>query len=137
MATTTKTAQQQGIQTSSNQEVSTFIGELFSFNNALKLFHWHITGPGSYAQHIALDQALETVGEVLDRITETTYAHQGEVNITIPATSTPQDIVKYTTDFYNYIESHRDLFPEDYQQSILDDYQEAIQQLLYRLIRLK
>lgn len=121
----------------SNQALGTFIGELFSFNSSLKLFHWSVTGPGSYARHMALDEAIDSVLDVIDRITETTYALVGDLKITIPETKDPSDIVKHVADFYQYVEKHRDLFPEDFSQSILDDYQEALQQLLYRLERLQ
>ena len=86
---------------------------------------------------MALDEAVASVLDVIDRITETTYAMVGDLQITIPETKTPKDIVKHASDFYNYVEKHRDLFPEAFSQSIIDDYQEAIQQLLYRLIRLQ
>lgn len=122
---------------SSNQEISTFIGEVFSFNSSLKLYHWNVTGTGSYAQHIALDQVIDSVLDIIDRITETTYALVGTLQISIPETKTPTDITKHVSDFYNYVEKHRDLFPEAFSQSILDDYQEALQQLSYRLQRLQ
>ena len=86
---------------------------------------------------MALDEAVASVLDVIDRITETTYAMVGDLQITIPETKTPKDIVKHASDFYNYVEKHRDLFPEAFSQSITDDYQEAIQQLLYRLVRLQ
>ena len=86
---------------------------------------------------MALDEAIASLLDVIDRITETTFAMAGDMNISIPETKTPKDIVKHATDFYNYVEKHRDLFPEAFSQSIIDDYQEAIQQLLYRLIRLQ
>ncbi|MCD7977931.1 MAG: DUF5856 family protein [Tannerellaceae bacterium] len=137
MATTVKSAQSQPMTDSQNMEIGTFIGEMFSFNSAIKLYHWQITGPGSYAQHIAIDQALETLLDVIDRITETTVALKGDISITIPETKAPTDIIKFTSDFYSYVEKHRDLFSEDMSNSIIDDYQEAIQQLIYRLVRLK
>jgi hypothetical protein len=122
---------------SESQEIATFIGKLFSFNSSLKLYHWHVTGKGSYAQHIALDQAIESLSDVTDRIAETTYSLKRDLNIVIPETSNPADIVKHASDFYKYVESQRELFSEAFTQSILDDYQEAIQQLLYRLVRLQ
>ncbi|MDH6359125.1 DUF5856 family protein [Parabacteroides sp. PF5-9] len=121
----------------SSKELGTFIGELFSFNNSLKLYHWHVTGPSSYAQHMALDQALEDLLDTIDRVAETTYALVGDIHVVIPETPTPSNIVKHVSDFYTYVGKHRDLFPEDFSQAIIDDYQEALQQLLYRLIRLK
>ncbi|WP_313382244.1 DUF5856 family protein [Proteiniphilum saccharofermentans] len=134
----TVTAKQSKAKTSTvNKEIGTFIGELFSFNNSLKLYHWHVTGEGSYAQHIALDQAIAALTDLLDRITETTYALKGDLNIVVPQTSVPGDIVKHVSGFYEYVESKRELFTEDFSESILDDIQEAIQQLLYRLVRLQ
>lgn len=122
---------------SANKEIVAFIGKLFSFNNSLKLYHWHVTGKESYAQHIALDQTVGSLLGVTDRIVETTYALKGDLDIVIPETSVPGDIVKYASDFYKYVDSNRALFSEDFSKSILDDYQEAIQQLLYRLVRLQ
>ena len=135
--TTVKTEQKKEAARTSNKEIAAFIGELFSFNSSLKLFHWSVTGTGSYAKHLALDEAIASLLDVIDRITETTFAMVGDMNISIPETKTPKDIVKHATDFYNYVEKHRDLFPEAFSQSIIDDYQEAIQQLVYRLVRLQ
>ncbi|MCD8029679.1 MAG: DUF5856 family protein [Bacteroides sp.] len=138
MATTVKpSTQSKNTSNTSNQEIGRFIGALYSFNNSLKLYHWHVSGEGSYAQHIALDQALETLPDVLDRLTETTYAMKGDIAITIPETKVPENIVKHVQDFYTYVESHRDLFSQDFSESIIDDCQETIQQLLYRLERLR
>ncbi|MFT4222529.1 DUF5856 family protein [Dysgonomonas sp.] len=120
-----------------NAEIATFIGKIFSFNNSLKLYHWHVTGKGSYSQHIALDQALEDLLDVTDRLVETSYAVKGDLDIVIPETKSPSDIVKHAEAFFSYTESQRKLFSEAFTQAIIDDYQEAIQQLLYRLKRLQ
>lgn len=135
MATTMKTKESK--MTSTNKEVGRFIGEMFAFNSSLKLYHWHVSGEGSYAQHMALDQALESLLDTIDRITETTYALIGDIDIVIPETKNPKNIVKHTADFFTYVGKNRDLFPENFSQAILDDYQEALQQLNYRLVRLK
>lgn len=132
-----KSEQKEKSSSMTNQSISAFIGELFSFNSSLKLFHWSVTGAGSYASHMALDEAIGSLLDVIDRITETTYALVGELKITIPETKTPSDIIKHVSDFYQHIEKHRDLFPENFSQSIIDDYQETLQQLLFRLERLK
>lgn len=117
--------------------VAAYIGKLFSFSNSLKLYHWHVSGKGSYAQHIALDQALESLPAIADRIAETSYAMYGDLDIKIPATNYPSDLVKHVEDFYTYTESQRKFFPETFAQAILDDCQETVQQLLYRLKRLQ
>lgn len=118
-------------------EVANFFGKIYSFNNSLKLYHWHVTGEASYAQHIALDQALGDLVDGLDRIVETSYAMLGDLDIVVPETKTPKDIVKHVSDFYDYVETQRELFTEAFTQAIIDDYHEALQQLLYRLKRLK
>ena len=114
-----------------------FFGKMYAFNNSLKLYHWHITGKGSYAQHMALDQALDDLADVLDRIVETSYAVYGDINVVIPETATPKDIVTHAQSFYQECQDARKLFDEDFTAAIIDDYQEAIQQLLYRLKRLQ
>jgi len=120
-----------------NEKIGNFIGRMYSFNNSLKLHHWHVTGKASYAQHIALDQAIEDLLDITDRLVETSYAVKGDIDIVIPETKNPTNIVKHAEDFFNYSETQRELFAEAFTQAIIDDYQEAIQQLLYRLKRLQ
>ena len=120
-----------------NSKISSFIGMLFSFNTGLKLHHWNITGGMSYARHIALDQALEDLLDIIDRIVETSIAKLGSLNLVVPETNNPVDIIAYCEGMYRYIDSQRLIFEEIFEQAIIDDYQEAIQQLLYRLKRLQ
>lgn len=40
MSTTVKSEQKEKATHTSNKEIAAFIGELFSFNSSLKLFHW-------------------------------------------------------------------------------------------------
>ena len=121
----------------SGTDYGRFFGEMYAFNNSLKLFHWHVSGPGSYAQHMALDEALTTLADAMDRIVETTYAMKGDIEVVIPQTNTPRNIETHCEKFFKYIDEQREMFEEDFSTAILDDYQEAIQQLLYRLKRLQ
>ncbi len=115
-----------------------FLGELISFRNALKLVHWSITGLGSYETHISLDQAIDTLVDVTDRLAEPTIAVSGSRDIVIPETSRPKDYITFVHEFYAHVENARkELFSESFSQSIIDDVQEAIQQLLFRLRRRK
>lgn len=114
-----------------------FFGRMYSYNISLKLYHWHVSGKGSYAEHMALDQAIDTLADALDRIVETSYAAYGPMQITLPETPTPTDIVQHSKDFFEYADQQRELFDKDFSTAIIDDYQEAIQQLLYRLRRLE
>lgn len=121
---------------SENTQLANFIGELFAFNVSLKLFHWHVTGPASYAQHMALDQAIDSLSETLDSVAETSYALVGDMEIIVPQTKSPKDIVKHIEGFYDHVQDSRKLFTEDFSAALMDDTQEALQQLLYRLKRL-
>lgn len=114
-----------------------FFGRMYSFNISLKLYHWHVSGKGSYAEHMALDQALDTLADALDRIVETSYSAYGPMPITLPETPVPNNIVKHAEGFFEYADEQRKLFDKDFTAAIIDDYQEAIQQLLYRLRRLE
>ena len=122
----------------SKNEVAAFLGELVSFRNSLKLIHWSITGKGSYEVHLSLDQAIDSLAEITDRLVETTFALAGTLDIEIPETTRPKDYIKHIDGFYKRIEDKRkQLFPEKFSQSIIDEAQEAIQQLLFRLKRLQ
>lgn len=118
------------------KEMGEFFGKMYSYNNSLKLYHWHVTGKGSYAEHMALDQALDELADVLDRIVETSYALYGDIKVVVPETAVPSNIIEHSEKFFKYVDYQRDLFKENFTAAILDDYQEAIQQLLYRLKRL-
>jgi DNA-binding ferritin-like protein len=119
-------------------EVAAFLGEMVSFRNSLKLIHWSITGKGSYEVHLSLDQAIDSLVDITDRLVETTFALDGTLDIVLPETTKPKDYIKHVEDFYAHVEDKRKaLFPESFSQSIIDDAQEAIQQLLFRLKRLE
>lgn len=121
-----------------NSEIATYLGELISFRNSLKLIHWSITGKGSYEAHISLDQAIDSLAEITDRLVETSFALDGTLEIVIPETKRPKEYIKHISEFYQHVEKKRKgLFPESFSQSIIDDTQEAVQQLLFRLKRLE
>jgi DNA-binding ferritin-like protein len=119
-------------------EVAGFLGELVSFRNSLKLIHWSIKGRGSYEVHLSLDQAIDSLVDITDRLVETTFALEGTLDIVIPETTRHKDYIKHIEGFYKLVEDKRKkLFPESFSQSIIDEAQEAIQQLLFRLKRLE
>ena len=119
-------------------QVATFLAEMISFRNSLKLIHWSITGKGSYEAHISLDQAIDSLTDIVDRLVETTFALEGTLDIVIHETGRPKDYIKHIESFYKQVEDKRkQLFAESFSQSIIDDAQEAIQQLLFRLKRLE
>ena len=121
-----------------NMEIASYLGEMISFRNSLKLIHWSITGKGSYEAHISLDQAIDSLADITDRLVETSFALDGTLEIVIPETRRPKEYIKHIEGFYREVEEKRKaLFPESFSQSIIDEAQEAIQQLLFRLKRLE
>ncbi len=120
-----------------SKEIGNFLGQLVSFRDALKLHHWKITGPSSYAIHMALDQAVDGVSESSDGLIETSYAVYGDIDIVIPETKNPKNIILFAENFYKHLDEKRNLFTEDFQKAFFDDLQQVVQQLLYRLKRLK
>ncbi|ATL48270.1 hypothetical protein COR50_14465 [Chitinophaga caeni] len=133
----TQTASSQSKSATVKKEVARLLGEIFAFNNSLKLIHWGITGEGSYAAHISLDQAIDTLQEATDSLVETTMASLGDLDIVLPETKRPANYVKHIEGFYDHVESQRHIFTETFTQSIFDDYQEGVKQLLFRLKRLQ
>ena len=119
------------------KEIVNYLGELVSYRDSLKLYHWHVTGAASYATHMALDQAIDELNDPIDALVETSYAVYGDLEIAIPQTKRPSNIVKHVEDFYETTEKIRDSFKEGFSGGILDGIQQANQQLLYRLKRLK
>ena len=114
-----------------------FLGKIVSFSQSLTLIHWSVTGKGSYETHISLDQAIDTLTGVTDRLVETSFALLGTLDIVIPETHRPKVYIPYIEDFYQYVETNRSVFKESFSQSIVDDFQEAVIQLLFRLKRLE
>ena len=119
------------------KEIGVLIGKLVSFRDALKLHHWHVTGSGSYATHMALDEAIEDINDPIDSLAETAYAVYGDIEVVVPETKNPSNIISFAEDFYKYLGESRKLGTEDFQNGIFDELQQSIQQLLYRLKRLK
>lgn len=132
-----KTTNRVNLMDTKTKEIGQFIGEIVSFNTSLKLHHWHITGEGSYAIHIALDEAVNALLDATDRLVETSYAMYGDLSIVVPQTKNNPNLIQSCVNFFNVVSTARELFAENFTQAILDDYQETIQQLLYKLKRLK
>ncbi|MCC8036224.1 MAG: hypothetical protein LIO77_09915 [Rikenellaceae bacterium] len=125
------------MKTNANPEIGKLFGQLYSFNESLKLYHWHDTGEGSYARHMATDQAVDTVRGLLDRLVETSYSVYGQIEIVIPQTGVPPCLVEAIKNTSELIARSQSLFQEGFLVSILDEYQEALHQLNYRITRLK
>ena len=117
--------------------IGEYIGEYRSVMEGAKLYHWDVTGTASYAQHIALDQFIEQMNAPVDSLAETSIALYGDINITIPKTDKPANIVDYINKFRISTKNIRNILIENVQIAIVDTIDEAALQVLYRLKRLK
>ena len=135
MATAIKTKEQK--QTRTGTDYGRVLGGVYALNKTRKLFDWAVGGPRRDGQQMGLVEARATLADAMDRIVETTYAMKGDIEVVIPQTNTPRNIETHCEKFFKYIDEQREMFEEDFSTAILDDYQEAIQQLLYRLKRLQ
>lgn len=117
--------------------IGEYIGECRSVMEGAKLYHWDVTGTTSYAQHIALDQFIEQMNAPVDSLAETSIALYGDINITIPKTDKPTNIVDYINKFRISTKNIRNILIENVQIAIVDTIDEAALQVLYRLKRLK
>lgn len=117
--------------------IGEYIGECRSVMEGVKLYHWGITGTASYAQHIALDQFIEQMNASVDSLAETSIALYGDINITVPKTDKPTNIIDYFNKFRISTKNIRNVLVENVQIAIVDTIDEAALQVLYRLKRLK
>ncbi len=117
--------------------IGEYIGECRSVMEGVKLYHWDVTGTASYAQHIAVDQFIEQMNASVDSLAETSIALYGDINITIPKTDKPTNIVDYINKFRISTKNIRNILIENVQIAIVDTIDEAALQVLYRLKRLK
>ena len=117
--------------------IGEYIGECRSVMEGVKLYHWDVTGTASYAQHIAVDQFIEQMNASVDSLAETSIALYGDINITVPKTDKPTNIIDYFNKFRISTKNIRNVLVENVQIAIVDTIDEATLQVLYRLKRLK
>ena len=125
------------LKSADKNRIGEYIGECRSVMEGAKLYHWDVTGTSSYAQHIALDQFIEQMNAPVDSLAETSIALYGDINITIPKTDKPTNIVDYINKFRISTKNIRNILIENVQIAIVDTIDEAALQVLYRLKRLK
>ncbi len=117
--------------------IGEYIGECRSVMEGVKLYHWDVTGTASYAQHITVDQFIEQMNASVDSLAETSIALYGDINITVPKTDKPTNIIDYFNKFRISTKNIRNVLVENVQIAIVDTIDEATLQVLYRLKRLK
>lgn len=134
MQTVLKKARKKKHENDPNKDICVFIGSTIAFVGSLKLYHWEAILEGNKEKRRTLEHTADTLLNIVDKIAETTYTSLGRLNVTIPEVKKPDNIVQYASDYYDFIEMRRDLFEEESLHSIIDDYQEILQRLIYKLV---
>ncbi len=109
------------------------LGNLFSFRDEIHLHHLNTL---SYSAHVALNDLYEQVLEICDLLFET-HQSEGLITVVIPETKICCEVMESLTNFQEYVEEMREVFPKSYQQQILDNLDEIIAKTIYKLKFLK
>ena len=111
-----------------------FFGTLFQARTIIHQLHLKTT---SFAQHKALNEAYDEILDIADTLIESTQGLDGIIEFVTPEARTFKNATEYTRELYNYIKQNRNIFPESFQQNIIDEIQTLLAQTLYKLINLK
>ena len=111
-----------------------FFGVLFQARTIIHELHLMTN---SFAQHKALDEAYNEILDLTDTLIESTQGLDGIIKIVSPEAKANKSAVDYIKELYNYVKQNRDIFPESFQQNIIDEIQQLLAQTLYKLINLK
>lgn len=120
-------------------QFAVLISTLLHTRNQTQIFHWGTTGPGSYAQHMALGTFYDEIVGLVDSLVE---SYQGKYGI-VSGYKNVKELVDYTDitallNYYNaiaiFIEKVRERIPQDtYIQNQMDTIYESVMSLTYKL----
>ena len=106
--------------------------ELFSARDVFHLTHLRQLD-GKYATHIALQDAYEQILPLIDGLVEKWFALYGVHDFPIKPSNPSEDILSYTQDLMFTIEYSKQNFTWGMFRSILEDIQEVVGTLIYKL----
>ena len=115
-----------------------FFGKLFQLRDEIHLNHLSLKGPGSYAQHKALNKFYDSILDLTDSLIESYQGKYGIIEITIPSSKSGdsikclEELVKLTDEGSAYL-----LFHESYLRNQIDEISTLTYQTLYKLKNLK
>lgn len=115
-----------------------FISILIGVSSFLKLIHWNITGIGSSAIHVGTEEFYTKLDKTLDTLVETTQGEEGLLNLSFPEASLKDyKLLEYLQSTATYIEKHKTTFTKSFQQSLIEEIEEALHKLIYKVKYLK
>ena len=115
-----------------------FFGKLFQIRDQIHLKHLRVSGPGSYAQHVALNEFYDGILDLTDGLIESYQGKYGIINIVIKeskdvdAISLLKELVSLTDGGGAY-----KMFKETFLQNEVDEISKLTYQTLYKLQNLK
>jgi DNA-binding ferritin-like protein len=93
--------------------IEQLVARVFATRNAAHLVHWKVHGPGSYAQHMALDAFYTELIGLIDKYVE---MHQGAFGLmkgVSPATVPTANLTEHIAEEAKWIEDNRERLSQD------------------------
>ncbi len=115
-----------------------FFGKLFQIRDQIHLRHLRVSGPGSYAQHTALNEFYDGILSLTDSLIESYQGKYGIINIVIKeskdidAISLLKELASLTDGGAAY-----KMFKETFLQNEVDEISKLTYSTLYKLQNLK
>jgi DNA-binding ferritin-like protein len=122
------------------EQFATLIGTLLQSRNQAHIYHWQVTGEGSYAAHRALRKYYDGIIDPVDALVESVQGRYGIVREYKMSGSIREDdnFVVYFEALCKFVESTRQQIPQDsYIQNQIDEIVSLIETTKYKLINLK
>jgi len=115
------------------------ISTLLHSRTQAHIFHLQTTGPGSYAQHIALGSYYDSIVDLIDGLVESYQGRYGKLTgYTIPGDlreySNVEGVITYFSGLDMFVEKIRQQIPQDsYIQNQIDELTALISTTNYKL----
>lgn len=126
---------------SSNDEFCEMVSKLLHSQTQTHIYHLSVKGPGSYATHKALQDYYESIGGLVDGLTE---SYQGKYGLLtsystgdLNSYTSVNDVINYFEELNEMIEDSRSCCEDSFIQNQIDTVQELIFSTVYKLKFLK
>lgn len=121
------------LQYPSKNKKGEFIGKLFSIRDGLHLLHLK---SNSYAEHVALNTAYDSILDLIDGIAEALQSEE-LLTIKIPACECNMDALSYVKESLKYIKENRNVCSDTWFQNEMDSIEKLLNSTIYKLKFLK
>jgi len=124
-----------------SDDICEMISKLFHSQIQTQVFHLSVKGPGSYATHKALQDYYDSIGGLVDGLTE---SYQGKYGLLknystfeLETYTSVNDVIGYLEELNDMIEDSRSCCEDSFIQNQIDTVQELIFSTVYKLKFLK